>query len=49
MSSCCGVIELALNPLVGTFSDAFGRKVFFYLGPLANGVLAVLQVRYQGC
>jgi MFS family permease len=47
MSSCCGVIELILNPLVGVFSDAFGRKFFFYLGPLANGVLAVLQVKFN--
>jgi DHA1 family tetracycline resistance protein-like MFS transporter len=47
MSSLCGVVELFVNPIVGNLSDAFGRKAFFFLGPVANVVLSVLQIRFQ--
>ena len=46
-SSLCGVAELVVSPLVGTLSDQFGRRAFFFIGPVANVVVSLLQIRFQ--
>jgi DHA1 family tetracycline resistance protein-like MFS transporter len=47
MSSACGLAEVLMNPVVGKLSDRFGRKAFFFLGPLANCITSLLQIRYR--
>ena len=46
-SSICGVAELVVTPAVGKLSDRFGRRFFFLIGPLANVVVSLLQIRWQ--
>ena len=46
-SSICGVAELVVTPAVGKLSDRFGRRPFFLIGPLANVVVSLLQIRWQ--
>eukprot|EP01050_Picozoa_sp_SAG11_P018804 SAG11_NODE_2900_length_2851_cov_1.375727_3_plen_263_part_00 len=46
MSSCCGLLELLINPMVGKLTDRFGRKAFFYLGPTANCLFSLLQIKF---
>jgi MFS family permease len=41
-SSCAGLMEFLLNPLVGKASDAYGRANFFLIGPAFNTIAALL-------
>ena len=46
-SSICGLVELVVTPAVGKLSDRFGRRLFFLIGPIANVLVSLLQIRFQ--
>lgn len=48
MSTCAGIIELVLNPVLGKLSDAYGRKPFLLLAPTVNCVLHTLVAAFPG-
>lgn len=42
MSTCAGLIELFLNPIIAKLSDQYGRKPFMTIAPLVNAFLHML-------
>lgn len=48
MTTCAGIMELFINPVLGKLSDEYGRKPFLLLAPTVNAFLHTLVAAFPG-